>query len=520
MATVHTSIVTGEIRSNRVAGNVGSTAVGADGIGGAWRADSTVLQYDSVDVFPEIGMTHALYIAKDENICYRWDIATQEYIPVGGGGSGGGAVESVNGQTGAVVLSAADVGADTAGAASGAVGAHNSDSGAHAALFDAKQDKIVATPYTVMIADGNGKIVSSGSVSNTELNQLDGIKTTETIQSQIDKITGKIPSQASASNQLADKSFVNSSIENVAAYFITKNAAGDPFATKAELNAATVFYSGGVVRVPTRNDYTVVLADESKTVTATGENPTTRYLYNNGWQYQYIVNNSGLTAAQWATVNSGMAAADKTKLDGIEAGAQKNPTSLKNPYKLTLTGAVSATYDGSAAVSVTIPQGGGDSEAHFCKLSTAVAISAQSSTSGGATAVAWTFDEVSGVTAAQSYSNEYFTANTNGSGKFTGITVKKTGVYLISDVIRCDMASGAMSWIANYIWFGSVAGDSIFSPSATTSYGFSNLSAVRLVEANTVISLTGGANMGGSGTWKVSSSLQAQNLTVLYLGSA
>lgn len=38
------------------------------------------------------------------------------------------------------------------------------------------------------------------------------------------------------------------------------------------------------------------------------------------------------------------------------------PSALPNPYKLTFTGAVSAEYDGSAAVSVEIPSGGGGSE--------------------------------------------------------------------------------------------------------------------------------------------------------------
>ena len=128
------------------------------------------------------------------------------------------------------------------------------------------------------------------------------------LQEELDGIDAKIPAQASATNQLADKDFVNSSIENVAAYYITKDAAGNPFATKAELDAATVFYSGGQIRVPTRNDYTVVLHDESKEIEETGEQPTTRYLYYNGWNYQYIVNNSGLTADQWKAVNSGATA--------------------------------------------------------------------------------------------------------------------------------------------------------------------------------------------------------------------
>ena len=146
------------------------------------------------------------------------------------------------------------------------------------------------------------------------------------LQEELDGINAKIPAQASATNQLADKDFVNSSIENVAAYYITKDAAGNPFATKAELDAATVFYSGGQIRVPTRNDYTVVLHDESKEIEETGEQPTTRYLYDNGWSYQYIVNNSGLTADQWKAVNSGATAeiieSVANKQDKLTAGAR------------------------------------------------------------------------------------------------------------------------------------------------------------------------------------------------------
>lgn len=40
-------------------------------------------------------------------------------------------------------------------------------------------------------------------------------------------------------------------------------------------------------------------------------------------------------------------------------------TTLPNPYKLTFTGAVSAEYDGSAAVSVEIPEGGGGGESEW-----------------------------------------------------------------------------------------------------------------------------------------------------------
>lgn len=114
----------------------------------------------------------------------------------------------------------------------------------------------------------------------------------------ITNINWKIPSAATTSNQLADKAFVNSSINAVAAYYITKDIQWDQFATKAELDAATVYYSGWQVRVPTRNDYTIVASDE------THDNATTRYLYNNDWEYQYTINETPLTQAQLNALNS------------------------------------------------------------------------------------------------------------------------------------------------------------------------------------------------------------------------
>lgn len=124
----------------------------------------------------------------------------------------------------------------------------------------------------------NGKQDKLNASQNEALNS--GIKSTlvkqiTTNKNNIATINSKIPAQASKTNQLADKEFVNSSINSIAAYFITKNAAGDSFATKAELDAATTFYSGGSVRVPTRNDYCIVIKDESH------DNATTRYIYNN-----------------------------------------------------------------------------------------------------------------------------------------------------------------------------------------------------------------------------------------------
>lgn len=137
--------------------------------------------------------------------------------------------------------------------------------------------------------------------------------------SAISTINEKIPSDASSNNQLADKSFVNSSINALAAYYITSNAGGDPFATKLALTNATTFYSGGVARVPTTNDYCIVLADESKQ-SSTGVDPTTRYTYQGGtypngqWEYQYTINDTPLTSAQLNAINSGITSSLVTQI--------------------------------------------------------------------------------------------------------------------------------------------------------------------------------------------------------------
>ena len=79
-------------------------------------------------------------------------------------------------------------------------------------------------------------------------------------------------------------------IDSLAAYYITSNAAGAAFPTRAALINAQTYYSGGAVRNPTRNDYAVVLADE------THDGAEYRYIYavadgatTGGWQAQYPV---------------------------------------------------------------------------------------------------------------------------------------------------------------------------------------------------------------------------------------
>lgn len=123
-------------------------------------------------------------------------------------------------------------------------------------------------------------------------------------------INGMISSNASSSNKLMDKNYIDDSINSVTAYYITKNAQGDQWATYAELSAATTFYSWWVQRTPTRNDYTIVIADENH------DNATTRYIYNSGWEYQYTVNETAMSQAQLDALNSWITSGKVSTYDG------------------------------------------------------------------------------------------------------------------------------------------------------------------------------------------------------------
>lgn len=116
-----------------------------------------------------------------------------------------------------------------------------------------------------------------------------------------------IPSSATDTNILADRDWVNSSISNMAARYITSTSTGDPFATKAALTSASTFYSGGVVVTLSNNDYCLVTADETQ------NNTTTRYSYQipvgqsvGQWEFQYSLNNTPFNNDQVNAINSGI----------------------------------------------------------------------------------------------------------------------------------------------------------------------------------------------------------------------
>lgn len=137
----------------------------------------------------------------------------------------------------------------------------------------------------------------------SELQQT--IDNVPSILQSISAISDLVPEQASSSNQLADKNFVNSSVATNTANYISNS--GEPFTSLAQLEA----YSGTL----TNNDYAFVVGTD-----ATGNTTYTRYKYNASqqqWSEEYVLNNSSFTAAQWASINSGIVDSDVTKLNAL-----------------------------------------------------------------------------------------------------------------------------------------------------------------------------------------------------------
>lgn len=89
--------------------------------------------------------------------------ATKSYVDAAIPSAASNLVRSVNGKTGAVVLTASEVGADASGAADAvaaaadlALGRHDASYHAHSEILSGKQDNVLSTTLTIAVADWNG----------------------------------------------------------------------------------------------------------------------------------------------------------------------------------------------------------------------------------------------------------------------------------------------------------------------------------------------------------------------------
>ena len=146
----------------------------------------------------------------------------------------------------------------------------------------AKAD-ITSVPTTISQLASTAQMAAINSGVNTTV-----VAQVTTNKNNIASIQTLIPSAATSTNQLADKAFVNSSISTNTANFI------GTFSSVAELEA----YSGTL----TNNDYAFVTSTDSA-----GNTVYNRYKYNSTsqeWIFEYALNNSSFTSAQWAAINS------------------------------------------------------------------------------------------------------------------------------------------------------------------------------------------------------------------------
>lgn len=132
--------------------------------------------------------------------------------------------------------------------------------------------------------------------------------THQDIRNEISGINELIPAQATSLNQLADKNFVNSSIATETATFRgTYNEVSDLSLTTAATHSDIAAALVNVISVADSNDYCFVQIPTSDTTPAEiASIERYKFATGAGWQYEYTLNNSGFTAAQWAAINSGI----------------------------------------------------------------------------------------------------------------------------------------------------------------------------------------------------------------------
>lgn len=126
----------------------------------------------------------------------------------------------------------------------------------------------------------------------------------------IEDIEDLIPAQATSLNQLADKAFVNSSIATATATFkgtwnLVIDLELDVKATHEQVAAALAELQK--IDTPDNNDYCFVEVPIEESLTYLDISHVDRYKYDGkDWVFEYTLNNSSYTSAQWEAINSGI----------------------------------------------------------------------------------------------------------------------------------------------------------------------------------------------------------------------
>lgn len=273
-----------------------------------------------------------------------------------GGGSGGSGGSGTTSQISKTTFTVAPDLASTSLSSQASAAITETSGRQYAVNLDSNKKLSVNVPWTDHVTtatdSGSGNVVTGVSANNGALTITKGIGYTTTadpskiVQRKSDgQIT--VPESPDADTDAASKKFVNSSISNNTAKFLgTYEAAGTgakalgiaqatvdaftyvPDSTMESTTASAIAtkLSGQTV---SNLDYVFVAVNKSTTTVpstvdwfwrfkATVSGSTTT------WEYEFTLNNSSFTQAQWNAINSGIEASDVTKLDGIEPGAEVN----------------------------------------------------------------------------------------------------------------------------------------------------------------------------------------------------
>ena len=158
------------------------------------------------------------------------------------------------------------------------------------------------------------------------------------LNKQVTAINSLVPNSASKDNILADRAFVNSSINSVTSFFRGSYASYESLVNKPwqTTDKDAEYYVHN-------NDYAFVETDE------THKNEAWRYVYvesddasENGWKAQFKVNDTPFTQDQLNAINSNITKADVEKIKANELNITNTSTALTqhisnsdNPHNVT-----------------------------------------------------------------------------------------------------------------------------------------------------------------------------------------
>ena len=210
-------------------------------------------------------------------------------------------------------------------------------------IYNSKQDLLTAgTGISIETDLVTGDVVISNTQTSAEWGNIEGDITDQTdlnniltgldnditaVEDDVDDIQELIPVQATSSNQLADKDFVNSSIATSTATFRgTYNVVTDLHLSTSSTHQQVATALGNTISVADNNDYCFVeIPTDDLTPTETLQ--VDRYKYNgSSWSFEYTLNNSGYTSAQWKAINSGITSGKVTQYDGYATSKQDTLT--------------------------------------------------------------------------------------------------------------------------------------------------------------------------------------------------